>query len=214
MTPSPPAQAEASETVEQMVKRLLPETQLNIRNQSDALLAVCNAVNRYAEQHRPGVAAALESERDSRDRLGNALAELVSILEQGDTSEIYGKAMRAAKAELAKFECTECHGTGWVRWMGEGNQELSIVCEKCDGMLHSFVRFIEPQTDSRDSLQAEVERLRLNLRSLAIVQHVRMAHEGGTVPNGRHCKICGSAWDQDAPETHATTCALTPGEKS
>lgn len=41
-----------------------------------------------------------------RGALSAALAELVSILEQGDTLEVFGKAMRAAKSVLAKADAS------------------------------------------------------------------------------------------------------------
>lgn len=84
MTPSPPAQAQASETPEQIAESLLPCR--SVRNPHVINCAwntdgdnqpVLDHDGLCPAHHRPAVSAALQSERDSRDR---RIAELESAL--------------------------------------------------------------------------------------------------------------------------------------
>lgn len=49
------------------------------------------------------------------------------------------------------------------------------------------------------------------LRRRSIIQHVRMAHGGRTVPSGQSCALCEAEWgdvDDAGTETHEPTCLL------
>lgn len=49
---------------------------------------------------------------------------------------------------------------------------------------------------------------------IGIVKHVRLVHDGGTVPNGASCKFCGGEWGEGEPEKHHDLeCALAAARK-
>lgn len=87
MTPSPPAQAEARETVEQIASAVVPSIEVTDAHFGKIDLQLKIAAKAYAQaaldvyisEVRPAVAAALKSERDSRDR---RIAELEAALER------------------------------------------------------------------------------------------------------------------------------------
>lgn len=54
----------------------------------------------------------------------------------------------------------------------------------------------------------EIERLRVELRRFAVVEHVRLAVGGGTVPNGWSCKLCRTEGSQGEAVKHTDNCLL------
>lgn len=55
----------------------------------------------------------------------------------------------------------------------------------------------------------EIDRVRSALVKVAVVHHVRMAQNGGTVPSGYSCEICDANCDHGEQLQHRTDCPLS-----
>lgn len=62
--------------------------------------------------------------------------------------------------------------------------------------------------DSKQELVDHIYRLREALARIAVVEHVRLAEGGGTVPNGLSCKLCRAECGPNAPLVHNNDCLI------
>lgn len=110
--------------------------------------------------------------------------------------------------QLAELEREKKMRAGvYPHWIATGKIKQAVAdyqSNALEGAIATIRRLAEAQARGEPGRKELIEAL----RKLAIAKTVRMAHGGGTVPNGGFCQLCKASWEEGEAPRHEPECIL------